>query len=210
MLDPLGMAGSDRLPHEGIPVAPILVLGVGNPLMRDEGVGPRTVEFLLDGFEFPENVEVMDAGTMGYMILDLLRGRERLLVLDAMKETGHAPGTVLLLSAEEIAPNTVLHSMHDLRVVDVLEAARLMDIELETQCVGVQIESIEEWVLELSEPVQAAIPMAASVALQVLREWGVEPPPRQGSSAEAQVIRAMRTYEPMESRPAGDDFEPQP
>jgi hydrogenase maturation protease len=199
VIDPLGLAGG------GVPVngpysddvAPILVLGVGNPLMRDEGVGPRTVEFMLEGFELPESVEIIDAGTMGYMMLDLLRGRQRLLVIDAMKDTGHDPGTVLLLSAEDIAPNTVLHSMHDLRVVDVLQAGALMGIELETLCVGVQIESIEEWVTELSEPVQEAIPVATSVAFEVLREWGVEPTPREGTSVEARIIRAMRTYEPM-------------
>lgn len=199
MIDPLGMAGGG-VPAEGRysdSIAPILVLGVGNPLMRDEGVGPRTVEFMLEGFEFPESVEIMDAGTMGYMMLDVLRGRERLLVIDAMKDTGHDPGTVLLLSAEDIAPNTVLHSMHDLRVVDVLQAGALMGIEVETLCVGVQIESIEEWVMELSEPVQNAIPMAATVAFEVLLDWGIEPTPREGSSAEAQIIRAMRTYEPI-------------
>jgi hydrogenase maturation protease len=199
VIDPLGMAGG--VP-DGAPVsddiAPIIVLGVGNPLMRDEGVGPRTVELLLEGYEFPADVEVMDAGTMGYMMLDVLRGRDRVLIVDAIKDTGMAPGTVLLLSAEDIAPNTVLHSMHDLRVVDVLAAASLMGIEPETRCVGVQIESIEEWVTELSEPVEAAIPMAASVAMEVLREWGVEPTPREGSSAHARVIRAMRTYEPIQ------------
>jgi len=152
---------------------------------------------MLEGFEFPETVEIIDAGTMGYMILDLLRGRQRLLIIDAMKDTGHEPGTVLLLSAEDIAPNTVLHSMHDLRVVDVLQAGALMGIEVETLCVGVQIESIEEWVTELSDPVQAAIPMAASVAFEVLLEWGIEPTPREGDSADAQIIRAMRTYEPI-------------
>lgn len=211
MIDPLGLAGipgDDRtVPLQSDDVAPILVLGVGNPLMRDEGAGPRTVEFLLEGFEFPESVEIVDAGTMGYMILDVLRGRERLLIVDAIKDTGQEPGTVLLLSAEDIAPNTVLHSMHDLRVIDVLNAGELMGIHPETRCVGVQIEGIEEWVTDLSEPVEAAIPMAASVALEVLQEWGVEPTPRQGSSAEARVIRTMRTYEPVGEADSGDAAE---
>jgi hydrogenase maturation protease len=209
VIDPLGIA--DGGAFAGGPssddVPPVLVLGVGNPLMRDEGIGPRTVEFLLDGFDFPESVEIMDAGTMGYMMLDLLRGREHLLVIDAMKDTGHEPGTVLLLSAEDIAPNTVLHSMHDLRVIDVLQSAALMGIQLEAQCVGVQIESIEEWVTELSEKVEAAIPMAASVALDVLKAWGVETTAREGSSAPAQVIRAMRTYERIDQAERDDDAE---
>ena len=103
----------------------ILVMGVGNPLMRDEGVGPRAVELLMAGYEFPENVEVVDAGTMGLTILDLLLGIDRLIVIDAVKDTGHPAGTVLILSPEDIAGNQVLHSLHDMRLSDVLENAAL-------------------------------------------------------------------------------------
>lgn len=176
---------------------PILVIGVGNPLMADEGVGPRLIEFLREGYEFPESVEVEDLGTMGYMIMDMFRDREHVLILDAIRDTGLKPGTILQLTPEEIAPNTVLHSLHDLRVIDVLGAVALTGTVPDTVCIGVQIVSIEQWVTELSGEVEAAIPMAAAVALEVLREWGVEPSVREGSDAQAQVIRAMRTYEPI-------------
>lgn len=186
-------------------VAPILVMGVGNPLMADEGVGPRIVEFLRAGYEFPPSVEVEDAGTMGYMIIDLLRERERVLILDAIKDTGFDPGVVLQLSPEEIAPNTVLHSMHDLRVIDVLQTADLMGVSPEVTCIGVQIDSIEQWVTELSEPVEAAIPMAAAVALEILKEWGVVPAPRTDTDVQAQVLRALRTYERIEAPDAASE-----
>jgi hydrogenase maturation protease len=178
----------------------ILVLGIGNPLMRDEGAGVRVVEMLLDGYAFPPNVEVIDAGTMGLTILDLLRDIDRLLVIDAVTETGHPAGTVLALTPEEIAPNSVMHSLHDTRLIDVLQAAELMDLNVEALCVGIQIESMDQWVLELSEPVEAALPVAASAALDVLRSWGVEPSPKSESNVDAAIIRALRTYEPIDPR----------
>lgn len=178
-------------------IPPILVIGVGNPLMGDEGVGPRLVEFLLDGYEWPDTVDVEDVGTMGYMIIDMFRGREHVLVLDAIRDTGLEPGSILQLTPDEIAPNQILHSLHDLAVADVFQAANFMGLSPEVVCIGVQIEKLEQWVMELSEKVDVAIPMAAAVALEVLAGWGVEPRPREESDAQAQVIRAMRTYEPI-------------
>lgn len=175
----------------------ILVMGVGNPLMRDEGAGPRVAEMLMAGYEYPDTVEVVDAGTMGLTILDLIRDVDHLIVADAIQGTGHPPGTVLVLSAEDLADNQVLHSLHDLRLVDVLQNAELLGRAPKTVVVGIQIESIEQWVLELSEPVAAALPVAAAAVLDQLRELGVVPTAKEGSDENASIIEAMRTFAPM-------------
>ena len=175
----------------------ILVMGIGNPLMRDDGIGPRVVEMLRSGYLFPDNVEVVDAGTMSFMILDLLRGVDRLIIVDAIKETGHPAGTVMRLTPDEIAPNQVSHSMHDVRIVDILQAADLMGRAPLTIAVGMQIESIEEWVLELSAPVEAALPIAASAVLDELESYGISVTPNTEADVHAQIIAAMRSYEPM-------------
>lgn len=175
----------------------ILVMGVGNPLMRDEGIGPRVAELLLSGYTFPENVEVVDAGSMSFMILDMLREIDHLVIVDAMKGTGHPAGTVLRLTPEELAENQVLHSLHDLRVPDVLAAAALMGHAPDTIAIGVQIESIDPWILELSEPCEAALPIAVSAVLDQLEELGVSVTPADGSDVHGRIIAALRSYEPM-------------
>ena len=181
----------------------ILVMGIGNPLMRDDGIGPRVVEMLRAGYVFPDNVDVVDAGTMSYMILDLLRGVDRLIIVDAIKGTGHPAGTVLRLTPDEIAPNQVSHSMHDVRIVDILQAAELMGKAPETIAIGMQIETIEEWVLELSQPVEAALPIATSAVLDELESYGIAVTPNTEADVHAQIIAAMRSYEPMpDSSPA--------
>jgi hydrogenase maturation protease len=175
----------------------ILVMGVGNPLMRDEGIGPRVIELLRSTYTFPANVEVVDAGTMGLMILDLLRGIDRLIVVDAVKDTGHEPGTVLLLSPEDLAENQVMHSLHDMRLVDVLQNAALLDCTPSTVVVGVQIESIVQWVVELSPRAEAALPVAVVAVLDQLKAAGVEPTPHEGTDVDARIIEALRTFAPM-------------
>jgi hydrogenase maturation protease len=175
----------------------ILVMGVGNPLMRDDGVGPRVVEMLLAGYVFPDNVEVVDAGTMSFMILDLFRDIDRLIIIDAIQDTEHPPGTVLVLTPEEIAPNSVMHSLHDTRLIDVLQAAELMGHAPQAVAVGVQIDAIENWVLELSAPVEAAVPIAAAAVLDQLTALGVKVTPDESADVDAQIIAALRSYNPM-------------
>ena len=62
---------------------------------------------------------------------------------------------------------------------------------------GVQIERIEPWVLELSKPAEEALPVAVAAVLTELKKLGVEPTPRDGSEVNAQIIAALRSYEPM-------------
>lgn len=185
-------------------------MGVGNPLMRDEGVGPRVIEVLREGFNFPENVEVVDAGTMGFTILDLLRGIDHLVIVDAVKDTGHEPGTVLILTPDEISSNQVMHSLHDTALIDVLQAAELMDRAPQTVAVGVQIESIDEWVLELSESVSEAVPIAAAAVLDQLSRLGIVPEECAHADVDARIIGALRSYAPMPEealRPADDSLD---
>lgn len=182
----------------------ILVMGIGNPLMRDDGIGPRVIEMLRAGYTFPEHVELVDAGTMSYMILDLLRGVDRLIIIDAIKNTDLPSGTVLRLTPDEIALNQVCHSMHDVRIVDVLQAAEFMGKAPETVAIGMQIEVIEEWVLELSPSVEAALPIACGAVLDELELHGVVAVPCDDADVHAQIMAALRSYEPMpDTRPQG-------
>jgi len=187
----------------------ILVMGVGNPLMRDDGIGPRVVEMLLAGYKFPDNVEVVDAGTMSYMILDMFREIDELVIIDAVRETGHPAGTVMRMTPEEIAPNQMPHSMHDVALIDILQAADLMGTAPHAACVAVQIESIEDWVLELSPGCEAALPIAAAAVLDELEALGYPGVPNDDVDVHAQVIAALRSYAPMpdamQDQPAEDD-----
>jgi hydrogenase maturation protease len=174
-----------------------MVMGVGNPLMRDEGIGPRVAEILMRSCVLDPPVEVVDAGTMGFTILDLIRGVDRLVIVDALDETGHAPGTVVLLTPEEIGENQVMHSLHDTRIVDVLQAAELLDRAPETTVVGMQIDRIEQWVLDLSEPCAEALPTAVAAVLELLAADGVSASPADGSDVDGRILEAIRSFAPM-------------
>lgn len=173
----------------------ILLIGAGNTVMADEGIGPRCLEAMDGWYDFPENVELLDAGTMGLSLLDNLRQCDHLVVIDAAKETGHEPGTVILFTPEDLAQNQVLHSAHDMRLVDVLNAAKFMGVELKSAViVGVQIGSMQEWVLELTPALEAAIPIACACALSELGKLGVVPSPKPDVCIPAELIDALENF----------------
>lgn len=154
----------------------VLVIGVGNTLMRDEGVGPRIAEEIRERYVVPDGVRVIDAGTMGLGMLHLFKGVDYMLIADAIDGTGYDAGTVVRIAPEDFAPNQVLHSLHDVRLIDVLNMAELVGgAPTLTECVGVQILDIapEEFTIGLTPEVEMAVPRAVAAVLTLLDEQGV-------------------------------------
>jgi hydrogenase maturation protease len=151
-----------------------LVLGVGNILMRDEGIGVRAVELLAERYEFPPEVELLDGGTLGLNLLPYVEDADRLLVIDAVKMGGE-PGTVVRLEGEEVpASLSVKISPHEMGLADLLAAAQLRGrCPRELVLVGVEPGVIDTG-LELSPPVAAQVASLAEAALSQLSRWGVE------------------------------------
>lgn len=103
---------------------PFLVLGLGNELFTDEGVGVAAARRLAR-LDLP-GVEVLDGGTLGLALLPELAGREGLLLLDALLLPGGRPGEVAVLTGDELpGAHVLLTSAHQLGVVEALAAAEL-------------------------------------------------------------------------------------
>jgi hydrogenase maturation protease len=105
----------------------VLILGLGNLLLSDEGVGVHAVAAMDERFCFPEGVEILDGGTSGMDLLNTIAGREHLIVCDAIKSEA-APGSVVRIDGDDVAAffNTRI-SPHQLGLSDVLANLDLMD-----------------------------------------------------------------------------------
>ncbi len=169
-------------------------------MVEDEGIGVRVAETLMSDYRFPSGVEVMDAGTMGMGMLGIFREYEHVVIVDAVDGTGEPPGTIVRMSPEDIAPSQVLHSLHDVKLADVLQAATLMGVDPHVEFVGVQVASMREMVLELTPPVEAAMPAAVEAVFAILADLGIRAEPGSETNPDASVIRAIRTREDMRPR----------
>ena len=151
----------------------VLVLGVGNTVMSDDGVGVKVVQLLQAEYHFPENVEVVDGGTLGLDLLPKLEGKSHLIMVDAV-ETGKKPGTRVRLAGEElpIALETKI-SPHQMGLKDLLAVARLLGhAPGEMVLIGVQPGSIEMDTELTPEVAEQVIAMKAAV-LKELEEIGI-------------------------------------
>jgi hydrogenase maturation protease len=154
--------------------AAILVLGIGNLVMSDDGAGVRVVQELQKCYRFPPHVEIMDGGTLGLDLLPKLEGIGRLLVVDAV-ETGGEPGTLVRLSGEElpIALQTKV-SPHQMGLKDLLAVAELMGhAPREMVLVGIQ-PAVIGMGAELSPRVAEKLEEMIADVVAKLIEWDIK------------------------------------
>jgi hydrogenase maturation protease len=152
----------------------ILVLGVGNILLGDEGLGVEALRCLAESRVWPENVRLLDGGTQGMMLMAEMQECDFLLVLDAVLGDG-PPGTLYRLTGEDLRKSLSFRdSMHQTDLVDTLICCELGGRRPETLVLGMQPEDWQSVRAELTPAVAARIPALCGAALAELRLRGVE------------------------------------
>jgi hydrogenase maturation protease len=160
------------------PSARTLILGVGNLLLSDEGVGVRVIQRLAEVYDLPEGVQILDGGTLGLDLLYYLEGVENLLIIDAV-EMGKEPGALLRLEGDDVPSFLSLKmSPHQIGIPDMLFAAKLKDLYPRNVVLwGVQPEMLDTG-LELSPAVAAQVDLLVEKAVEELERWGDHPTSR--------------------------------
>lgn len=134
----------------------ILILGVGNLLLRDEGVGIHVIR-ALEKEELPPNVSLMDGGTGGLHLLSWIQDYDRIIMIDATLDS-NPPGTIRLIYPRYASDFPPLMSAHEIGLRDMIEAMILTEKLPEINLIVVSAENISEVGMELTPSVLAAIP----------------------------------------------------
>ncbi len=145
----------------------ILILGVGNYILGDDGFGIHVINYL-NSINFPENVEVVDGGTKGIELLHYFENKNSIIIVDAIN-LDKEPGDIIEFSKDDIKKYfNIKFSAHELGVADLLMDAELMGILPENLIViGCQPEKIE-LTTELSENLKKKIPIVADRILELI------------------------------------------
>ncbi len=153
----------------------ITVLGVGNILLSDEGVGVKVIEKLEKEYIFPDNVVLLDGGTLGLGLTYFITGSERLIIVDAVKG-GKEPGTIYKFNKEEILRKfNEKISFHELGLSEVLGVLSVLEREpRDIVLIGIEPEKIELGT-ELSQKVKERLEDLEEEVLKVLNSWGIKP-----------------------------------
>ncbi|MCD2178662.1 HyaD/HybD family hydrogenase maturation endopeptidase [Rhizobium sp. C1] len=180
----------------------VLVLGIGNILWADEGFGVRAVEAFHQAYKVADNVTILDGGTQGLYLVHYVTEADYLIVFDAI-DYGLVPGTLKLVRDDEVPKFTGAKkmSLHQTGFQEVLSAADLMGGYPERLAlIGCQPVDLEDWGGPVTEPVRAVIPQALTVAVDVLREWGIGVEPRAPGEAVPPLLENDIDFERYERR----------
>lgn len=150
----------------------VLVLGVGNILLTDEGIGVHVVKALLRDYNIPYGVEVVDGGTSGMVLLTFIAKADHLIILDAVK-TGQSPGMVVRLDGDEVPVFFRSKiSPHQVGLSDVLAAASLTgELPDSITLFGVEPKNMELG-MELSDKVAPQVARIVELVVEELDKLG--------------------------------------
>ena len=143
-----------------------LILGVGNLLMGDEGVGVCAAR-ALEAAGFAGRAHIVDGGTGGFYLLEYFYDYERLILIDAAAD-GKPPGTVSVIKPRFASDYPKSLAAHDIGLKDLIESAALLGAQPEVVLITISVGEIQNLTLELSPPVAAAIPKVLTAVEEIL------------------------------------------
>jgi hydrogenase maturation protease len=147
---------------------PLLILGIGNVLLGDEGIGVHVIREL-EKKQFPEYITVIDGGTGGFHLLELFKDFRKIIMIDATLD-GNKPGTVRLLKPKysKDFPRTL--SSHDIGLKDLVESSALLGFLPEVSLITVSITENQPITMDLSPEIRETIPDVIAMLDKLLED----------------------------------------
>lgn len=120
----------------------VIIIGIGNLLLMDEGIGIHVINEL-EKHKLPKNVDICDGGTGGFKLIDLMHEAKRVIFIDAV-ETGKAPGTITTFKSKDVRSiyPKKKYSLHDTNLLEVIKMAELLEVPPKIEIVGIQPKTI--------------------------------------------------------------------
>jgi len=146
----------------------VLVMGVGNYLMGDEGIGVHVIQEMAKK-ELPEYVDILDGGTGGFLLLSCFEVYPTIIFVDATMD-GKPAGTISLIRPKFASDFPSALSVHDVGLKDMVEAVYLMEHVPDIHLFTVSIEEMNPMTIELNKKVQDAIPEIIKQILELSKE----------------------------------------
>lgn len=152
-----------------------LILGIGNTLLTDEGIGVHVLETLQNYHPHLPNVTYLDGGTLSFSLAADIQDHDQLIVIDAA-QLGLEAGTVRCLEHRQMDRflGSARRSVHEVGLLDLMDIARLTESLPEKRAlIGIQ-PAVMDWGESPTAVVQAAIPKAVELAVDLLSHWQQE------------------------------------
>ena len=156
------------------------VIGIGNILFKDEGLGVYATQYLQQNYDFTPDIDLIDGGTLGMNMIQTYQSYQRIIILDTISVDDDAcAGTLYNLNAEVLQGlGNSRKTAHEIEVLQTLELGALAGDMAEIQIIAMVPEQIDEVVMDLTEEVRQAMPLFIQTILDELSKWGIKHAPK--------------------------------
>ena len=146
-------------------------MGLGNPILSDDGVGCRIAIALKDLLHNPD-IDIMEASIAGLDFLDMLTGYDRTIIIDAIQTDKGTPGQIYRLGPEILASTRHAGTPHDVNLATALELGKRLNLKLPRKITifAIEVEDVISFSEECTPEVEKAIPACVKMVIQELRE----------------------------------------
>ncbi len=149
-----------------------LILGVGNPLMSDEGLGIQAIKILLSDYKFSENIEIIDGGTQGLELLQYFDNVKNLIIIDAVYSSKRKAGDIIKIQKEKIKYYLITKmSVHDIGLEDVISALDLLGKTPENIIIIGMIPERLEFSYGLSKTIKENLENLIKEVINQIKKW---------------------------------------
>ena len=150
---------------------PVIIIGIGNPLLSDDSVGLRVVRRLAERLKGCADVTTLEWYAGGLSLMEAMSGHEKAIIIDAIRTKRGKPGTIYSLAPSDLRQSKNIHSSHDANLPAALELGRMLGLHLPEQVKvwAVEAQDVETFSEALTEPVERAVPLVVSQVLRELR-----------------------------------------
>jgi hydrogenase maturation protease len=148
-----------------------LVLGIGNPIIGDDGVGFRVID-ALEASHPSGDIELTACDVSGFAILDFIVDHDEVIIVDAIQTVGGVPGDVYRLALDDFRVTKHTPSTHDVDLPTALEIGKMLKLKIpeKISIVAIEIPDAYEFSNDLTPPIQAAVPVAVKMVNDIFAE----------------------------------------
>ncbi|MBU0674289.1 MAG: hydrogenase maturation protease [Proteobacteria bacterium] len=151
-----------------------IVIGLGNPCLRDDGLGIMVADLLRNHPERHDTVTVTEAYTGGLALMELMVGYDQAIVIDACTTGIHPAGTLIEMSLDDLTPSRNSTSTHDASLVVALETGKTIGLHLPSSIrfFGIEAGNTKDFGETLTEPVRRTVPALVAEVIATLNQEG--------------------------------------
>ncbi len=166
----------------------IAVIGVGNILFMDEGVGIYAGRMLEANYRFEPEIEIIDGGTLGFRLMDYFEAYDKVVILDTVS-IDDLPGSIYNLPADALMGlGDYRQTVHEVEVVGMLEVCSMLDKMAEVNIVGIIPQDIQSVEINLTNALKKALPSLIEQIIRALADAGITVTPRSSQSNIDEII----------------------